>query len=69
MTYPSALEITRQLITFRTVNPPGDELPAQDYLQEILEKGGFKVERFEMTPGRPNLVTRLGGEGERPPGV
>jgi acetylornithine deacetylase/succinyl-diaminopimelate desuccinylase-like protein len=67
MIYPSALEITRQLITFRTVNPPGDESPAQDYLQEIMEKGGFKVERFEMTPGRPNLVTRLAGEAEHSP--
>jgi len=67
MAYPSAIEITRQLITFRTVNPPGDELPAQDFLQKILENGGFKVERFEKAPGRPNLVTRLEGRGERSP--
>lgn len=67
MTIPSAIDITKELITFRTVNPPGDELPAQEYLQGILEAGGFKVERFEKTPGRPNLVTRLEGRGERPP--
>lgn len=67
MPYPSALEITKQLIMFRTVNPPGDELPAQDYLQGILENEGFKVVRYEKSPGRPNLVTRLAGEGKRPP--
>ena len=67
MTYPSALEITKQLITFRTVNPPGDELPAQEYLQGILEKRGFEVQRFEKTPNRPNLIVRLPGIGQRPP--
>jgi len=67
MLYPSAIEITRRLIPLRTVNPPGSELPAQDYLQDLLEKGGFYVQRFEKSHGRPNLVTRLLGEGKRPP--
>jgi len=67
VSYPSALEITQQLIRFRTVNPPGDELPAQEYLQSLLEGGGFTVERFEKAAGRLNLVTRLEGRGKRPP--
>jgi acetylornithine deacetylase/succinyl-diaminopimelate desuccinylase-like protein len=65
--FPSAIDITKQLITFRTVNPPGDELYAQEYLQGILEKGGFPVQRFEKVPGRPNLVTRLPGQDRKPP--
>jgi acetylornithine deacetylase/succinyl-diaminopimelate desuccinylase-like protein len=67
MPYPAVIEIAMQLITFRTVNPPGDELPAQDYLQALLEDAGFSVQRFEKVPGRPNLVTRLAGEGLREP--
>lgn len=67
MSCPSAIEITRQLITFRTVNPPGGELPAQEYLQGIMEERGFLVHRYEKIPGRPNLVTRLPGEGKRAP--
>lgn len=67
MTYPSPLEITRQLIRFRTINPPGNEQPAQDYLHNLLEENGFQVERYEKQPGRPNLVTRLRGAGKRPP--
>lgn len=67
MSIPSPLEITRQLITFPTVNPPGNELPAQDYLQGLLENGGFFVKRYEKIPGRPNLVTRLPGRNLRPP--
>jgi acetylornithine deacetylase/succinyl-diaminopimelate desuccinylase-like protein len=67
MSRPTAIEIARQLIRFRTVNPPGDELPAQDYLQALLEEVGFSVQRFEKIPGRPNLVTRLQGDGQRAP--
>ena len=63
----SVVDMTKRLIKLRTVNPPGDELPAQDYLQAILEGAGFVVQRFEKAAGRPNLVTRLAGKGERPP--
>lgn len=63
----SAVDIARQLITFRTVNPPGDELPAQEYLQVLLENAGFSVQRFEKIPGRPNLFTHLPGQGQRAP--
>jgi acetylornithine deacetylase/succinyl-diaminopimelate desuccinylase-like protein len=67
MTVPSVIDITKKLVTLRTINPPGDELAAQAYLQDLLEKGGFQVQRFEKVNGRPNLVTRLPGEGKRPP--
>ncbi len=67
MTYPIPQEITRRLIRFKSINPPGGELPAQDYLQELLEENGFQVDRYEAQTGRPNLVTRLEGKGERPP--
>lgn len=67
MSFPSAQEITRRLITYRTINPPGNESPAQAYLQSLLEEGGFTVQRYEAVPGRPNLVTRLPGAGKRPP--
>ena len=67
MSFPSAVDITRQLIPFRTVNPPGGELPAQEYLRNLLEIGGFTVQSFEKIPGRPNLVIRLPGEGKRTP--
>jgi acetylornithine deacetylase/succinyl-diaminopimelate desuccinylase-like protein len=49
------------------VNPPGDELPAPEYLQDLLEKVGFSVQRFEKIPGRPNLLTHLPGQGQRAP--
>lgn len=67
MTLLSPLEITRRLIQFRTVNPPGEERPAQEYLRELLESVGFEVDFLNKQVGRPNLVTRLNGTGKRPP--
>jgi acetylornithine deacetylase/succinyl-diaminopimelate desuccinylase-like protein len=67
MSNPPVTEIARRLVTYRTINPPGNEATAQDYLQGVLEQGGFAVQRYEMIPDRPNLVTRLPGKGERPP--
>ena len=51
----------------RTVNPPGDEGPAQAYLRDLLEHAGFPIQMVEAEPGRPNLVTRLPGLGQKPP--
>jgi acetylornithine deacetylase/succinyl-diaminopimelate desuccinylase-like protein len=67
MSILSPEEICRQLIKFPTINPPGDELPAQEYLQGLLAHAGFQVDRFEKQSDRPNLVTRLKGKGESPP--
>jgi acetylornithine deacetylase/succinyl-diaminopimelate desuccinylase-like protein len=59
--------ILRRLIRFETVNPPGNERPAADYLAEILRQEGFEPEIFEGAPTRANLICRLKGTGERPP--
>ena len=64
---PESLEITQSLIRLKTVNPPGDEAIAQQYLRDLLEQTGFSVEMIEAVPGRPNLITRLRGRGEKPP--
>src|SRR5438309_2691445 len=54
-----AQELLRQLIRFNTVNPPGNERPAQEYLAEHLTGAGFECELLAAEPGRPNLVARL----------
>jgi acetylornithine deacetylase/succinyl-diaminopimelate desuccinylase-like protein len=64
---PEPLDITQTLIRLQTVNPPGDEAVAQQYLRDLLEQAGFSVEMVEAVPGRPNLMTRLQGRGEKPP--
>ena len=57
-------ELLQRLIRFNTVNPPGDEGPAQEWLKGLLEDGGLECVLLEAVPGRPNLVARL----ERPRG-
>jgi acetylornithine deacetylase/succinyl-diaminopimelate desuccinylase-like protein len=54
-----AQELLRRLIRFNTVNPPGDERPAQEFLAEHLREAGFECELVGAEPGRPNLVARL----------
>jgi acetylornithine deacetylase/succinyl-diaminopimelate desuccinylase-like protein len=58
-----ATELLRKLVRFDTVNPPGDERPAMEYLAGVLAAAGFECELLGSEPGRPNLVARLrGGE-------
>jgi acetylornithine deacetylase/succinyl-diaminopimelate desuccinylase-like protein len=58
-----AQELLRKLIQFNTVNPPGNERPAQEYLSDHLTKAGFECELLGAQPDRPNLVARLRGSG------
>jgi acetylornithine deacetylase/succinyl-diaminopimelate desuccinylase-like protein len=54
-----AEELLARLIRFNTVNPPGDERAAQEYLAEHLSAAGFECELLGAEPERPNLVARL----------
>jgi len=56
-----AAELLSGLIRFNTVNPPGNERPAQEYLAAHLSAAGFQCELLGAEPGRPNLVARLRG--------
>ncbi|MGA8723089.1 MAG: M20/M25/M40 family metallo-hydrolase [Solirubrobacteraceae bacterium] len=57
-----AEELLARLIRFNTVNPPGNELAAQEYLAAHLSQAGFECELIGAEPDRPNLVARLRAE-------
>jgi acetylornithine deacetylase/succinyl-diaminopimelate desuccinylase-like protein len=59
-------DVLQRLIRFDTVNPPGNERPAQEYLAALLRDAGFDVELLGRTEERPNLVARLRGTGDGP---
>ena len=59
-------ELLQRLIRFNTVNPPGNEGPAQEWLKGLLEEAGLDCALLEAVPGRPNLVARLGAAGDGP---
>lgn len=59
-----AVELLSELIRFNTVNPPGNERPAQEMLAARLSDAGFECTLLAAEPDRPNLVARLPGEAE-----
>src|SRR3954470_19184274 len=61
-----ATELLQRLIQFNTVNPPGNEQAAQEFLKEMLESAGFECELLAAVEGRPNLVARLRGGSDGP---
>jgi len=63
---PSAVKLLGRLIQFDTVNPPGNEALAQEFLKGTLEAAGFECESLEAEPGRTNLIARLRGEADGP---
>ncbi len=54
-----ATQLLRRLIRLDTVNPPGNERAAIEYLERILTDVGFQCELLAAVPERPNLVARL----------
>jgi len=63
----SLISLTRKIISFNTVNPPGNERPCANYLGGILEGAGFRVKTYEFAEKRTSLVASLKGREERPP--
>ena len=58
--------VLQQLLRFDTVNPPGDERPAQEHLASYLQDAGMAVELLGATDARPNLVASLDGLEDGP---
>ncbi len=61
------LDHFRTLLQFDTSDPPGRELPAAEYLRDVLEAEGIATEMLAVDPERPNVVARLPGSGTREP--
>lgn len=59
--------LSRELIAFDTVNPPGRELACIRRLEGILAGAGFATSLQSFSPDRANLIARIGGSEERPP--
>lgn len=55
-----AVALTRRLITYNTVNPPGHERDCAAYVGQLLSEMGFTVSYHDFSPGRTTLVARAG---------
>ena len=61
------IELLQNLIRFDTSNPPGNEVECIKYLNEIFTNAGFETQILAKDPNRPNLITRLAGQGRTSP--
>jgi len=62
-----AFGLCQRLLRIDTTNPPGNELPAAEFLAEELRGAGLEPLILQSAPGRGNVVARLRGTGEKPP--
>jgi len=54
------IELSRELIAFNTVNPPGNELSCILHLEQILAGAGLETTLQRFAPERANLIARIG---------
>jgi acetylornithine deacetylase/succinyl-diaminopimelate desuccinylase-like protein len=59
-------EVLQRLVRFNTVNPPGNERPAIEYLERYLRAAGFTTQVLAASDERPNLVADLDGGHDGP---
>ena len=65
--YLDPVALTQQLIRFDTTNPPGNETQCIEHIKALLDGAGIQTQVFAKTPGRPNLIARLPGDGTAAP--
>jgi acetylornithine deacetylase/succinyl-diaminopimelate desuccinylase-like protein len=61
-----ATELLQRLLRINTINPPGNERPAQELLAGHLRETGLEATLLGEDANRPNLVARLPGRDEGP---
>jgi acetylornithine deacetylase/succinyl-diaminopimelate desuccinylase-like protein len=57
------VELLRGLLRIRSVNPPGDEIKAARFLEDVLHAEGLEPTVVEPFPGRGSIVARVRGGG------
>jgi succinyl-diaminopimelate desuccinylase len=64
---PGVIALTRELLSFDTVNPTSTEALCANHLSALLQEGGYDVQSYAHAEGRTSLVAYRPGLGERPP--
>jgi succinyl-diaminopimelate desuccinylase len=67
MSEHDAVGMTRSLLRFDTINPPGRERDCARYAGALLEQWGFRVDYYEYADSRTSVVARAGGSDAKAP--
>jgi succinyl-diaminopimelate desuccinylase len=62
-----AISVTRSLLRFDTVNPPGRERDCARYAGAMLEEWGYDVQYHEYSDSRTSVIARAGGSDKKAP--
>jgi len=60
--YAEALGYLSDFIKIRSINPPGNEMQALEFLQGIFSREGLDTKLYESVPGRGVLICRIPGK-------
>jgi succinyl-diaminopimelate desuccinylase len=63
----NVVDLTRELIRFNTVNPPGNEKAIAEFCGDILQKNGFNVNYYPFSENRLSVVAEIGLNNDAPP--
>ncbi|MGU3558971.1 M20 family metallopeptidase [Methylobacterium radiotolerans] len=63
----NAVDLAKQLIRFRSINPPGEEKECSEFIARLLTGYGFDVVSYEFARDRPTLVARMPGTANGKP--
>ncbi len=61
-----AVKFCQELVRIKSVNPPGDELQAAEYVASVLKGVGLEVELIRHSAARSSVLARLKGSGKKP---
>ncbi|MGH8708249.1 MAG: M20 family metallopeptidase [Burkholderiales bacterium] len=67
MVEQDAVALTKSLLGYDTINPPGREADCAGHAARLLQDWGYQVETHDFEPGRTSVVARAGGNGGRAP--
>jgi succinyl-diaminopimelate desuccinylase len=67
MSAADAIALTRELLRFDTVNPPGRERDCARHAGELLAQWGYRVDYHDYEDGRTSVVARAGGVAGKDP--
>jgi succinyl-diaminopimelate desuccinylase len=67
MSGADAIALTRSLLRFDTVNPPGRERDCARYAGSLLQEWGYQVDYHEYEDARTSVIARAGGSDRKAP--
>lgn len=67
MIFENAIALTQELISFNTVNPPGNEEVVARFAGKLLAENGFGIRYDQLSPDRLTLIAEKGLTDDIPP--